>query len=374
MSVDWEAQGLLDGLDAEARRARVKLLDRLRGQGVGLQELREAVASDRLALLPVEHALTGELLYTASEAAALAGVEEPFLLQLAGALGLPAPMPGEVIFGEGDVQAAHAIGAFRQAGLPEEGLLEITRILADAMAPVAERIRRLVGETFLRPGDSEYELGVRYEHAARELAPLFGSLPAYALSLQTRELVRRDVLGVAERASGELPQTTVKTAVAFADLVGFTRLGERVSSEELATMAARLSTMARHKAKAPVRFVKTIGDAVMVVSPEASPLVASMLDLVEDVAAEEDLPPLRVGIAIGAAINRWGDWYGTAVNIASRVTNHARPGSVLATKEVREEAAEEYSWSRAGSEQFKNVTGRVSLHRARLRGGNGNSS
>jgi adenylate cyclase len=373
MNVDWEAQGLLDGLDAEARRARVKLLDRLRDQGFGLQELQEAVASDRLALLPVERALTGELLYTAAEAAALAGVEEPFLLQLAGAFGLTAPAPGEVIFGEGDVQAARAIGAFRQAGLSEQGLLEITRILADAMAPVAERIRRLVGETFLHPGDSEYELGIRYEHAARELTPLVGFLPAYALGLQTRELVRRDVLGVAERASGQLPETTVRTAVAFADLVGFTRVGERVSSEELATMADRLSAMARQQAKPPVRFVKTIGDAVMVVSPEASPLIASMLELIEDVAAEQDLPPLRVGIAIGPAINRGGDWYGTAVNIASRVTNHARPGSVLATKEVRDHAAEEYSWSRAGSQQFKNVTGRVSLHRARLRGSSGNS-
>jgi adenylate cyclase len=196
--------------------------------------------------------------------------------------------------------------------------------------------------------------------------PLLGSLPEYVLSVQLREQVRHDVIGGAERASGQLPGT-VTMAVAFADLVGFTSLGERVSGSELARMAARLSTLGRGVAKPPVRFVKTIGDAVMLVSPEAAPLVGAMLELVDVVDAQPDLPSLRAGIAIGQVINRWGDWYGGAVNLASRVTEHALPGSVLVTKNAREAAGEEYSWSRAGSHSFKNVSGRVSLHRARLR-------
>ena len=367
MTVDWEAEGMLEGLDAHARAGRVELLDLLNASGASLDELRQAVAEDRLALLPVERALAGDPHYTAAEAAELAEVDESLLLELADAFGLPVPGPDDVIFGRDDIDAARAVGLFRQAGLPEDGLLELVRILGDAMVPLAEGIRRLVGETFLHAGDTEHDLGVRYEHAALQLMPLLSPLSAYVLNIQMRELVRRDVLGGAVRASGHLPGA-VRTAVAFVDLVGFTSLGERMSSEELARMAARLSRMGRQVAEPPVRFVKTIGDAVMLVSPRASPLLGAVLRLVDEVETDEDLPSLRAGVALGQAINRWGDWYGAPVNLASRVTERARPGSVLATKEVREESGDDYSWSRAGSHNFKNVSDRVSLHRARIRG------
>jgi len=370
MTVDWEAEGMLEGLDPAARAGRIELLDLIHSSGAEVDEIRKALAEDGLALLPIERALSGHPQYTAAQAAKLAGVDEPFLLELADAFGLPVPAPEDAIFGQDDVDAARAVGLFRQAGLPEGGLLELARILSDAMVPLADGIRRLVGETFVHPGDTERELGARYEHAALELMPLLSSLPAHVLNIQLRELVRRDAVGGAQRASRGLPGA-VRTAVAFADLVGFTSLGERTSSAELARMATRLSGMGRQVAKPPVHFVKTIGDAVMLVSPQASPLVGAVLRLVDDVEAEEELPSLRAGVALGQAVNRWGDWYGTPVNIASRVTDYARPGSVLATKDVREETGEDYSWSRAGSHHFKHVSKRVSLYRARVRGASG---
>ena len=58
--IDFEAEGLLDGLEGEARDARLGLLRELEADGVGLDELREAVQQNRLALLPVERVLSGE--------------------------------------------------------------------------------------------------------------------------------------------------------------------------------------------------------------------------------------------------------------------------------------------------------------------------
>jgi adenylate cyclase len=366
MTTDWNAEGLLDGLDGAPRAERIEMLDLLHSAGFSLEDLKRAAAEDRLALLPVERVLTGDPLFTLAQAAQRAGVDEPFLLSLMTALGMPVPAADDVVFDQEAVDAARAVARFREAGLPDEGLLELATILGDAMVPVADGARRLVGEAFLHAGDTEQELGVRYERAALELMPLVGSLPRYVLNMQLREQVRHDVIGGAERASGQLPGT-VSMAVAFADLVGFTSLGERVSGGELARMAARLSTLGRVAARPPVRFVKTIGDAVMLVSPDAGELVAAMLELVEVVEGEPDLPSLRAGVALGQVINRWGDWYGGAVNLASRVTEHALPGSVLVTKAVREAAGDDYSWSRAGSHSFKNVSARVSLHRARVR-------
>ena len=58
--IDFEAEGLLDGVEGEAREARRELLERLAGEGVPLEELREAVEGGRLVLLPVERAVAGD--------------------------------------------------------------------------------------------------------------------------------------------------------------------------------------------------------------------------------------------------------------------------------------------------------------------------
>ena len=90
------------------------------------------------------------------------------------------------------------------------------------------------------------------------------------------------------------------------------------------------------------------------------------LDLVDAADAEgDDFPQLRVGMAAGPALSRAGDWYGRPVNLASRVTGIARPGSVLATREVRDAATDAYRWSSAGARSLKGVEGPVRLYRAR---------
>ena len=150
---------MLDGLGSDARAGRVKLLDLLHEGGFGTDQLKEAIAEGRLALLPVESVLIGEPRYTAAQAAELAEVDEPFLLELTDALGLPVPAPDEVLFGQEDVEAMRAFGRFREAGLPEDGLLELARMLGDAMLPLAEGIRRLVGEALPRPGDTDTTSG-----------------------------------------------------------------------------------------------------------------------------------------------------------------------------------------------------------------------
>jgi adenylate cyclase len=59
--------------------------------------------------------------------------------------------------------------------------------------------------------------------------------------------------------------------VAFADVAGFTRLGEASPPEELENVASRLTELAHDVAGGPVRFIKSIGDAVMFVCADAAP-------------------------------------------------------------------------------------------------------
>ncbi len=184
-----------------------------------------------------------------------------------------------------------------------------------------------------------------------------------AFQSHLRDSVSRGMLGRAQLEAGDVGNRQELT-VCFADLVGFTRLGSRVEVLELGTVAGRLSELASSLTEAPVRLIKTIGDAAMFVSPEPGPLVGVALALVQAF-EQEDLPSLRAGIASGPAVVRAGDYYGNSVNLASRVTGVARPGSVLCTQEVRDAAADDYDWSRAGRYRLKGVAGHTPLYRAR---------
>jgi adenylate cyclase len=143
-------------------------------------------------------------------------------------------------------------------------------------------------------------------------------------------------------------------------------LGAEVPPDELGAVAGRLATLAADVAQPPVRLVKTIGDAAMLVSPEAPALLDAALGLVAAVDEEgDDYPLLRAGIASGPALARGGDWYGHPVNLASRVTGIARPSSVLATEEVYDAGGDAYRWSFAGERALKGIDEPVRLFRAR---------
>ena len=369
MAIDFEREGLLKGTRGQAREARRELLEELAADGVPLEDLRRAVDEDRLALLPVERVLQGEgRPYTAAQVAERAGVPEEVLRRNRLALGLPDPGPDEPAFTDEDVEAAKRIAALREAGLPDEGILEVSRVMGLALAQVAAASRALFAESTLAEGGTEAEVGRRLAEGARELGPLMGPVLEYVLNLHLREQVRSDVIGRAEIASGRLPGAQEVTAC-FADMVGFTKLGEQLPPEELGRLTGRLGELASDVADPPVRLVKMIGDAAMLISPENDALLDAALELIALSEAEgEGFPPLRAGLARGPALARTGDWYGRPVNLASRITGIAYPGSVLVDQEVHDAASNGYRWSAAGRRHVKGIEGRVTLYRARRAG------
>jgi adenylate cyclase len=184
------------------------------------------------------------------------------------------------------------------------------------------------------------------------------------LNLRLREQVRQAVVGQAELQSGRLPGAQ-RIAIAFVDIVGFTRMGEEVPPEELGAVVRDFEAQVDDATRSPVRLVKTIGDAAMLVAPDAPPLLDTVLELVEGSREDDEKPLLRSGIASGEALPRAGDWYGRPVNLASRLTSFARRGTVVAAKGVRDAATDGYEWSFAGSRRFKGVADDVDVFRVR---------
>lgn len=363
---DFEAEGLLDDLEGEQREARRALLDELAGDGVPFEELRAAAAAGRLALLPVERALAGQgPRHTAREVAEASGVELADLARLRTALGVSIPDPDDRALTQADIDAARRLKAFQEVGLPPGEFLKVARTIGMAMARIAEANRSLVVRTVLRPGDTERDLALRLADTARQLMPLVGPSLGYALQLHLLDQIRRDVIAAADLVSGEIGGAT-ETAVCFADMVGFTKLGEQIGIEELALIAGRLEEIATTVSEPPVRLVKMIGDAAMMVSTDPLALVETALTLVETADEEgEDFPQVRAGIAFGPALAQAGDYYGRPVNLASRITGVARPGSVLADQGATEAIGDAYHHSFAGERRLKGIEGRVRLFRLR---------
>jgi adenylate cyclase len=363
--IDFAAEGLLDGLEGDARTARLELLEQLAADGVGVAELRAAARDGRLLYAGAERAVGGEPRYSIREVGERVGIRAEFLMALRRAQGLPVPGPDAVIFSETDIEAARIARRFLDAGIGEEQQIAVVRVIGRGMAQTAEAMRTAVLELVLEPGISEAELTRRYSERVAAFMPIVGPMLDYIVRIHLRESVRTEAINAAERAEGTLPGAREVT-VAFADLVGFTRLGEEVAPDELGRVAERLFELTGEHLRGDVRLVKTIGDAAMLISPDAPALLEVGLDLVDAADAEgRDFPQLRVGLAAGPALSRAGDWYGRPVNLASRVTAIARPGSVLATREVRDAATAAYRWSSAGARSLKGVDGPVRLYRAR---------
>ncbi|MET9494456.1 adenylate cyclase regulatory domain-containing protein [Streptomyces sp. NPDC006552] len=119
-------------------------------------------------------------------------------------------------------------------------------------------------------------------------------------------------------------------AVGFTDMVGYTRMTRGLDSAELVRVLDRFESLTGDVvAEGLGRVVKTIGDEVLFVCESASAAADIALELTARVQGEEGLPQLRTGLAHGPVLNRFGDVYGAAVNIAARLTAVARPDTVL---------------------------------------------
>ncbi|MDP9135959.1 MAG: adenylate/guanylate cyclase domain-containing protein [Actinomycetota bacterium] len=348
--------------DKAQEEARAALIERLRGLGQSEQAIAAAEREDRLATFAVEIALGGDRKHTLTGVCRLSGLSPDFLRKLMQASGRPAAAPRQRAYTDDDVELARRIKLFIDAGIPRQGLLETARVIGQGMSQTAEAIRRTAVSPLVQPGDTDLTLALRYVGAAEALAPEVAFVLDSMFRAQLREGIRSDLVAEAERDAGRLAGTR-EIVVAFADLVGYTKLGEGVPTERLGQVATRLAELATASICRPTQLVKTIGDAVMLVSWEVDPMLETLQALVAATEAEgEAFPALRVGVAFGPATPRGGDWFGSTVNLASRVTDASKPNRIYATEPVVDLAGGGYAWKRSRRRNLKGIDGRTRLY------------
>lgn len=287
------------------------------------------MAQDSPLVQIVDRAFAREAKHTNEEIAERVGLPPADVAAARAALGLATPQGRE--YDDADLERAQRLKALLDTGVPLERVVELNRVIGRSVAQIAAASRTMLIDTLIDPEADEEKTAARMGEIVPTLAPLMEPVLGSVYADHVRQLIRSELVAGIDLGARDV-------FVGFADLVGFTRLGEQRAAEDLGRVASRLEEVAAEHVRAPAQVVKTIGDAVMLVAPSAEPMLDATLALAA--VEEEELPQLRIGIAHGPALERAGDWYGRPVNLASRISDIARPGTVVVTSEVREAADE----------------------------------
>jgi adenylate cyclase len=284
--------------------------------------------------------------------------------------GLPAPNAEQEFFTSEEADAFRALGRLREIW-PQDVRLQVARVYGQALDRIARtelhlfrsRLRPRIEETTPSP----LEALEATRQAAELLLPLADPLllGVHRRKLE-RELTQAAVWEAELEAEGLVPGT-VEVSLLFCDLRHFTSYANRQGDRAAIEVLDHLAEAVEQNIGENGRLVKALGDGYMLAYPTPAPAVAAALAIS---AAMRPFggPPLHAGLHHGLAVFREGDYYGRAVNLASRLLNSADGDELLATENVAL-ASEQYGWQRRGRTQLPDFETDLEIFRLDLRSG-----
>jgi adenylate cyclase len=273
-------------------------------------------------LVDLEQALLGApCTLTRDEVAERAGVPIEAAQAVWAAMGFAEVPPDEQAFTELDVAALRTAVRLRESGIVDgDTLLVLARAMGQGLARLAE------AQVGVFRGQAEQmtpeEAQVAAVAAAEEVLPGLEQLMVHVW--------RRQFAAATERSFAALQRGQPTLAVGFVDLVGFTQTSRESDARALEVLLERFERETSLRVTAyGGRVIKMLGDEVLFVTDDVTAAAEVALATVEAHAHDESLPEVRAGVALGPVLSRLGDVFGEPVNLASRLTSEARPGTVL---------------------------------------------
>ncbi len=323
----------------------------LRSLGATDNQIAEARRSRRLPSLAGDLVLGAGHILSATDLARLSGLEVDMVLSLWRTLGVSVPDADRPIFSERDAEFTSFVVAFEPTGLKGEELL---RVLGTSLARVAEAAVSLYVQT-VEPALDESELDAlvwarnlaKATAGALQIGDSMGTIFAHHMqgAIERQRIAQVDVTD----------RSLYRLAVGFVDLVGFTPLALHTAPSRLLQLISDFELKAFEVASAHGgRIVKHIGDEVMFVALDAGAGCAIARDITA--AYAEGIEP-RAGVAFGEVITRHGDYYGSVVNLASRLAELAVPREVLVDEATALSARDAFVFRPAGHRQLKGFDG-----------------
>jgi len=333
----WAADGLVP-LEGDrwtaASAAQARVVARMRERGHSLEELKGAADEGRLSYGLLEDLFEGGgSLVGIDDAAERTGLEPELIERLMTLLGTPIGRAQEM--NEEDLAALEYMAAVLAAGFPLVAFLQLVRVWSQSLRRMADAETRLfhlyVHEPLIREGVPALEMAQEMHGLAGELLPLAEPLMQYMHNRYLRHYTSQDLIGhmEVELESGRLDR--VQMTFCFVDLTGFTRYTEEAGDEEAIDLIERFTETTEATLPPDATIVKTIGDELMIVSPDPVTLTEWTVGFMT---LFQERPQPRAGLHYGAAVYRDGDYFGGDVNLASRVVARALGGEVMVTESV----------------------------------------
>ena len=376
----WRELGLIgsaegDGFGPEDE-ARVQLTQLGMRRGVPLEAIAQAFREGLLVWHCAELTRRGRS-YPLADAAEMLGIDPELLrrfLQAAGLGDWPEPTAAE-----DEMETLRSLKIALDAGFPEEALLQLVRVLAEGLGKIAEAETRLFRFYLMRPlqeqGLTGPDLLKAIDAINAQTVPLAEPAILFFHQKAREKAARDDAAVVMAEAAGLLqgkgPPGQMPAAIAFVDLSSFTPLTEAMGDEKAAEVLERFSSLVRESAaRWDGRVVKQIGDAFMLVFPDARSAVAFTMEAEAKTSDEPSFPAARSGVHWGQVLYREGDYVGSNVNIAARVAAEAQRHQVLVTAAVRNEAKglPGVEFVRLGKRRLKGLASELVLFEARAAG------
>jgi adenylate cyclase len=317
---------------------------------VPTDDLLPATASEDGADVAERIVRLGERHYTWPELIRLAGVEHAVADRLWRALGFPDVPPDDPAYTDDDVRAL-GIATEGLAGLSGAHREEAVELIVREARSASVHLARIAEIQVAGLGELS-RLGLRHTALAQLVErglqdSDLGWLLLYGLRRRLDEVLRRRATTEAE----ERPEL----AVGFIDLVDFTQRSGGLDERELGRLLSRFESLVWDVVtEAGGAVVKLIGDEAMFVSPSAGEAARAASEALDAIAASE-LPPARAGLALGPLLARDGDYFGTAVNLASRLVDHASPGTVVVDERFRDALRDGHELEPLGRQPLKGI-------------------
>ncbi|WP_171123358.1 MULTISPECIES: adenylate/guanylate cyclase domain-containing protein [unclassified Ruegeria] len=177
------------------------------------------------------------------------------------------------------------------------------------------------------------------EGASRKIINRHASLPFPNVEfVGSEQLAIQSLVNAALNDGPELLQTEGLASVLFTDVEGSTPLAEAMGNQSWSTLIDQhFQTVEGIVAAHRGQFVKSLGDGTLSSFQSANEALLAAIDMQEAVNLTDMEPRLglRVGIHTGEVVLARGDFFGTVVNKAARITSSANAGEILVSDETR---------------------------------------
>lgn len=148
-------------------------------------------------------------------------------------------------------------------------------------------------------------------------------------------------------------------AILMADLSGYTALTETHGSVSAADLIDKYIRIAENCLAGDSKLHQRTGDEIMFIADSPDFLLATALKLASATASEENFLQVHGGLHYGKVLKRGGNFFGSALNLVSRIAANADAGTFCCSDEFVNSITDKSvcTFKSKGNYSFKNING-----------------